>query len=262
MAYGSSQARGQTGAAAAGLHHTHSNARSEQHLQPTPQLKATPDPTHWVRPGVEPASSWIPVRFVSTAPQWELSKSYFKTNFLSVSAGFLEAEPETEIHSVGFSERKPSWDTIGEGGWQERAVEEVRQMCSFRKSLASASPGPHIKHSHKSGHVPQRPSAHLDIDWLPTSHPQQPLRPPNHLPSAKGNPPPKVQLWASSSQYSRQLGMGTAQERDEAGHQRHQSHSPNAQSDSPFMLHWLCSGSAVRLPGFNPQLHVLFAVLH
>ena len=30
--YGSSQARGQIGAAAAGLHHSHSNTRSEPHL--------------------------------------------------------------------------------------------------------------------------------------------------------------------------------------------------------------------------------------
>ena len=43
-AYGSSQTRGQIGAAAAGLHHSHSNARSEPHLQPTPQLMAMPDP--------------------------------------------------------------------------------------------------------------------------------------------------------------------------------------------------------------------------
>ena len=38
MAYGGSQARGQTGAAAAGLHHIHSNAGSDPRLRPTPQL--------------------------------------------------------------------------------------------------------------------------------------------------------------------------------------------------------------------------------
>ena len=37
-AYGSSQARGQIGAAAASLHHSHSNARSKPHPQPMPQL--------------------------------------------------------------------------------------------------------------------------------------------------------------------------------------------------------------------------------
>ncbi|RKM63539.1 hypothetical protein C0984_19550, partial [Clostridioides difficile] len=44
VAYGGSQARGLIGAIAAGLHHSHSNTGSEPHLQPTPQLTATPDP--------------------------------------------------------------------------------------------------------------------------------------------------------------------------------------------------------------------------
>ena len=43
-AYGSSQARGQTGAAAAGLHHSNSNMGSKPSLWPIPQLMATPDP--------------------------------------------------------------------------------------------------------------------------------------------------------------------------------------------------------------------------
>ena len=43
-AYGSSQARGQTGAVAASLHHSHSNMGSESRLQPIPQLTATADP--------------------------------------------------------------------------------------------------------------------------------------------------------------------------------------------------------------------------
>ena len=43
-AYGGSQARGQIGAVAASLRQSHSNAGSEPHLQPTPQLTATPDP--------------------------------------------------------------------------------------------------------------------------------------------------------------------------------------------------------------------------
>ena len=41
-AYGGSQARGPIGATAAGLRHSHSNARSEPRLQPIPQLTATP----------------------------------------------------------------------------------------------------------------------------------------------------------------------------------------------------------------------------
>ena len=44
MAYGSSQARGQIGAIAAYLRHSHSNAGPKLCLRPTPQLMATPDP--------------------------------------------------------------------------------------------------------------------------------------------------------------------------------------------------------------------------
>ena len=42
-AYGGSQARGPIGAVATGLRQSHSNAGSEPRLQPTPQLRATPD---------------------------------------------------------------------------------------------------------------------------------------------------------------------------------------------------------------------------
>ena len=56
-AYGVSQARGLIRATAAGLHQSHSNARSL---------------THGVRPGVEPKTSWFLVWFVSAAPRQEL----------------------------------------------------------------------------------------------------------------------------------------------------------------------------------------------
>ena len=42
-AYRGPQARGQIGAVATGLHHSHSNKGSELCLQPTPQLTATLD---------------------------------------------------------------------------------------------------------------------------------------------------------------------------------------------------------------------------
>ena len=44
VAYGGSQARGLIGAATDGLQQSHSNAGSEPHLQPTPQLAVTLDP--------------------------------------------------------------------------------------------------------------------------------------------------------------------------------------------------------------------------
>ena len=30
--------------------------------------------THWERPGIETASSWMLVKFLSTEPRWELQK--------------------------------------------------------------------------------------------------------------------------------------------------------------------------------------------
>jgi len=44
MAHVGSQARGPIGTVDASLCHSHSNAGSEPHLQPTPQLTATLDP--------------------------------------------------------------------------------------------------------------------------------------------------------------------------------------------------------------------------
>ena len=44
VAYGGSQARDLIGSVATGLRHSHSNARSESRLWPTPQLSATLDP--------------------------------------------------------------------------------------------------------------------------------------------------------------------------------------------------------------------------
>ena len=61
MAYGGSQVRGLIRAVAAGLHHSHSNTGSELCLQPTAQFTATE-----LRPGIEPATSWFLVGFVST----------------------------------------------------------------------------------------------------------------------------------------------------------------------------------------------------
>ena len=61
-AYGSSQARGWIGAAASGLHHSHCNTGSL---------------THWVRPGIEPASSLLLVRFIMAESQWELPSTYY-----------------------------------------------------------------------------------------------------------------------------------------------------------------------------------------
>ena len=89
--YGSSQARGQIRAAATGLHHNHSNARTQLHLRPAPQPQQCQNPaasetcttahgnarspTYWVRPGIKPASSWILVRFISAILQFLIRRT-------------------------------------------------------------------------------------------------------------------------------------------------------------------------------------------
>ena len=70
-AYAGSQARGQIGAAAAGLHHSHSNARSKlQSLTYTTAHGNNGSLTHRGRPGIKPVSSWILVGFEPVL--WEL----------------------------------------------------------------------------------------------------------------------------------------------------------------------------------------------
>ena len=84
-AYGSSQARGRIIVIATGLCHSHSSAGSKLHLWPTPQPTAHSNTrflTHWARPGIKP-TTWLLVRFISTAPQWELPQTLaFKKYFL------------------------------------------------------------------------------------------------------------------------------------------------------------------------------------
>ena len=73
IAYGSPQTRGQIRAVAAGLHHSHSTLGSKLH--PATYTTAHDNArslTHWVRPVVEPASSWMLVGLVTAEPQQEL----------------------------------------------------------------------------------------------------------------------------------------------------------------------------------------------
>ena len=84
QAYGGFQAKGRTGSTAAGLHHSHSNAGSELHLQPTPQLMATldPYPTECGQ-GSNPqhhTTSCIRFRCATMGtPLWEFCYFYFST---------------------------------------------------------------------------------------------------------------------------------------------------------------------------------------
>ena len=73
QAYGGSQARGPIRAIAAGLRHRPRQRRiwAVSSTYTTAQGN-TGSLTHWARPGIEPASSWILVRLITAEPQWEL----------------------------------------------------------------------------------------------------------------------------------------------------------------------------------------------
>ena len=60
MAYGGSQARGRTGATAAGLQHSHSNIGFEPCLRPTPQLMAMLDPQTFISVAPTGPLGWEP----------------------------------------------------------------------------------------------------------------------------------------------------------------------------------------------------------
>ena len=72
VACGGSQTRGLIGAVAVSLHQSHSDARSEPHLTSTTAHGNTGSLTHWARQGMEPATSWFLVGFISTSPWREL----------------------------------------------------------------------------------------------------------------------------------------------------------------------------------------------
>ena len=75
MAHGSSQARVQ--AAAASLRHSHSNARSELHLRPTPQLMATQILNPLIEDRDQTCILMDTSRVHSAEPQQELLKVVF-----------------------------------------------------------------------------------------------------------------------------------------------------------------------------------------
>ena len=97
-AHGSFQARGCIGATAAA--YTTATAMWDQ---ATPVTYTTAHSnagsrTHRVRPGIEPASSWIPARCVMTAPQRELPRPVF-LNRVGLK-GYLTRIQTDQMHTI------------------------------------------------------------------------------------------------------------------------------------------------------------------
>ena len=110
VACGDSQARGQIGATAAGLHHSHSNAGPKPCLRPTTDHGKAGSLTHWARPGMEPATSRFLVGFVSASPQrdlptWSLT---FLILYFRVSASIPRLTPYVLLYSFSMLYRLTS----------------------------------------------------------------------------------------------------------------------------------------------------------
>ena len=84
VAYEGSLARSPIGVVAASLHHSHSNARSEPDLRPTPHSshRNARSLTHWARPRMEPTSSWMLVGFVNCWAMTGTPKIFLKREIL------------------------------------------------------------------------------------------------------------------------------------------------------------------------------------
>ena len=94
-AYGSFQVRGWIGTASMTCTTAHDNAGSL---------------THWVRPGIEPASSWIPVRFVYIEPWRELLHTVFHRGCTIISERQLKKQKKffsSWWELLGFSSAPP-----------------------------------------------------------------------------------------------------------------------------------------------------------
>ena len=97
MAHGGYQARGQIGAAAAGLHHSPQQCRiwAISVTYTTAQGNARPL-THWARPGIKPASSWMLVRWA----RWELPIIVFLTIYSGQIPTHVQSGMNRNVHRI------------------------------------------------------------------------------------------------------------------------------------------------------------------
>ena len=86
VAHGGPQARGWIGATAASLQQCQIWAVSVTYTIAHGNAGSV---THWVRSGIELATSWFLVRFVSAVPEWELLGKYFKVCFSKLGICFI-----------------------------------------------------------------------------------------------------------------------------------------------------------------------------
>ena len=94
-------------------------------------------PTHWARPGIEPAFSWILVGFITTEPQQKLSTSYIylwlKSWHMEVSEPGTESEPQLQS-TPQLWQRQILWPAML--GWGSNpSLHSNLSHCSWIKPL-------------------------------------------------------------------------------------------------------------------------------
>ena len=107
VAYGGSQASGPIRAVATGLHHSHSNTRSEPCLWPTSQQMATPDPqpTEWGQ-GSNPRPHGCYSGSLTTEPWWKLPYQIFKEEIISVLSRNFVGSAKTQYQRLTRKKKK------------------------------------------------------------------------------------------------------------------------------------------------------------
>ena len=109
-ANGSYQARGQIKASASGLYQSHSTTRSGPHQWPMIQLAGSL--TYWVRPEIEPPSSWILVSFTTC---WARTGTPFA--YLCSPTSVDKRWNLNDIKTVKSSPWRCSWKYVLEKHW-------------------------------------------------------------------------------------------------------------------------------------------------
>ena len=108
LTYGGSSARGWTGDTAASVHHSHKQCQiCAVSVTYTTVCSNARSLTHWMRPGIEPPSSWILIRFithrVTTGTPWLLVFLYSFSNiyiYISTSAACTSSWPRDRTYST------------------------------------------------------------------------------------------------------------------------------------------------------------------